>query len=99
MTDNPFDDAMDGAEDSDKTESVEDLEELWEAASAGGTSKTIGVGVNEELHQIYKELRDAEDVDVDLAQSFRDHILTVAKRHPETAEKAHKMLQVKRGEL
>jgi len=96
---NHFDDALDGADESEKNESTDDLEELWKAASAGGTSKTIGIGVNEELHQIYNELQDAEDVDVNLPQAFRDHILTIAKRHPEVAEKAHKMLQVKRGEL
>jgi len=96
---NHFDDALDGAEDSETNETADDLEELWQAASAGGTSKTIGIGVNEELHQIYNELQDDDDVDVNLPQSFRDHILTVAKRHPEVAERAHKMLKVKRGEL
>lgn len=100
---NQFDDALDDAasEQESTTDDAgdEDLEELWEAAGAGGSEKTIGFGANEELHEVYTQLRESDEVDVDLAQNFRDQIITIAKRHPEAAERAKKILDVKRGDL
>lgn len=100
---NQFDNALDDAEAEEDANNDdagdEDLDELWDAAAAGGSEKTIGFGVNEELHEIYTQLRESDEVDVDLAQNMRDQIITIAKRHPEVAERAKKIIDVKRGDL
>lgn len=87
-----FDEALDQAEEDstdDQPEEEPDVEAFIDRANADGDKeRTIGVGVTKEMHYLYKELRQSDDVDVDIIQGLRDHIERLARRHPEVAERA-----------
>ena len=100
MSENPFNDAMDEAEgdadDSGDTESEFDLDRYYDALDAGPNQKTIGIAENEEMHALYHELQDADEVEVDVSQSIRDHIEKLAHRHEQVFERAMRKLEIER---
>lgn len=109
MSDNPFDDALSEAESDAQSDAgdaegqasgfdVDDyLAEL--AADEPPKEKTIGVAVNQMMHAFFHELSEAEEIDFDPRESIREHLRTLAQRHPEIAERAAKKVAVDRGEL
>jgi hypothetical protein len=98
-SDNPFNDAMDDAE-AETTDSQDgadfDLDEFVAGLNEGPKSETIGVAVSEDMHAVWKELRRADDVDVDVAESIRNHLENLAQRHEKAAERAGRKLQIDR---
>lgn len=75
-----------------------DADEYLEALNSDGAlkDKTIGIAVTEEMHAFYQELQNAEEVEVNPAQSIRDHLEKLAHRHPEVFEKAMRKLEIER---
>jgi hypothetical protein len=100
MSDNPFNEAMDEAEgetdDGGDVEPEFDLDRYYDALDAGPKEKTIGIAVNEEMHAFYHELQDADEVEVDVSQSIRDHIEKLAHRHEQVYERAMRKLEIER---
>ncbi len=100
MSENPFNEAMDEAEgDADGVGDAEpefDLDRYYDALNAGPKEKTIGIAVNEEMHAFYHELQDADEVEVDVSQSIRDHIEKLAHRHEQVFERAMRKLEIER---
>jgi hypothetical protein len=101
MSDNPFNEAMDEAEEeSTDTDgnagSGFDIDRYYDAADAGPKTETVGIAVNEEMHAFYKELQDADEVEVDVSQSIRDHIEKLAHRHEQVFERAMRKLEIER---
>lgn len=98
-SDNPFTDAMDSAEESDTDDDSStrfDTEEFIERLNRGTKSETVGVAVTEEMHAFWRELRQADDVDLDVADSIRNHLENLAQRHPQVAERAGRKLEIDR---
>lgn len=99
MSDNPFNEAMDEAEeaetDGDTAEGF-DAERYFDMLGKGPKEHTIGFAVDEETYRFYKELREDDDVDIDPAQSFRDHLENLAHRHEKTFERAMRKLEIDR---
>lgn len=99
MSDNPFNEAMDEAERetaSDDGDREFDLDRYYDALDAGAKKKTIGIAVNEEMHAFYHELQDADEVEVDVSQSIRDHVEKLAHRHEQVFERAMRKLEIER---
>lgn len=96
-SDNPFNDAMDEADDHDDQDlGGFDVDEFIDGLQDGSKSETIGVAVSPEMHALWKELRDSDDVDVDVAESIRNHLTNLAQRHEKAAERAGRKLQIDR---
>ena len=98
-SENPFNEAMDDAEESDTdTQSVGDfdLDEFLGGLNEGKKTETIGIAVSEDMHAVWKELRQSDDVDVDVAESIRSHLENLAQRHSTAAERAGRKLQIDR---
>lgn len=95
-SDNPFGEAMDEAEDSQASTDLGefDLEEFIEGLNDGEKTETIGVAVSKDMHAVWKELRSSDDVDVDLAESIRNHLENVAQRHAGATERAGRKRQI-----
>lgn len=98
MSDNPFNEAIDEAadetaEDGDGPPEF-DLDRYFNALDAGPKEKTVGIAVNEEMHAFYHELQDADEVEIDVSQSIRDHIEKLAHRHEEVFERAMRKLEI-----
>jgi len=102
MSDNPFNEAMDDAEESSNEDERGnpggefDFDQYYDALDAGPKEKTVGIAVNEEMHAFYHELQDADEVEVDVSQSIRDHIEKLAHRHEEVFERAMRKLEIER---
>ena len=101
MSENPFNEAMDEAEeevhdDGDDAEPEFDPEDYYDALDTGPKEKTIGIAVNEEMHAFYHELQDADEIEVDISQSIRDHIEKLAHRHGQVFERAMRKLEIER---
>lgn len=102
MDQNPMEDAFDDAEEeattTDSNSTEFDIKAYHERLEDGDTpkDKTVGIAVSEELHAFYRELRDSEDVDVDVTESIRDHLRNLAHRHDEEFEKAMRKLEIER---
>lgn len=101
MSNNPLSDAMDEVEaeqESDGTSDEFDLDRYYDAINADTApkEKTVGIAVTEEMHRFYHELKDADEVDVDVTQSMRDHLENLANRHPEVFERAMRKLEIDR---
>lgn len=103
MSDNPFSEAMEEAEEETTNQSDEgdvgrsfDADRYYDALDAGPKEKTIGIAVNEEMHAFYHELQDADEVEVDVSQSIRDHIERLAHRHERVFERAMRKLEIER---
>lgn len=105
MTDNQFSNAMDAqsgdADTDDEDEGTGATESFIERANAPSASKsehTVGVGVSEEMHYLYRELKTADEVDVDIAQSFRDQIERLARRNEDVADRARQKYELDHDE-
>lgn len=99
MSDNPFNEAMEEAEQTESRQAREsefELDQYYDALNAGPKDRTIGIAVNEEMHAFYQQLRDDDEVEVNVAQSIRDHIEKLAHRHPRVFEKAMRKLEIER---
>ena len=98
-SDNPFDDAMDSAdEDSSNAndDSEFDVDEFLAGLEGGKKTETIGIAVTEEMHAVYRELRQDDSLDVDVADSIRQHLRNLAQRHPQATERAARKLEIDR---
>lgn len=96
-SDNPMNDALENAAENDTPSLDEfDVEEFIAGLNEGSKTETIGVAVSEEMHALWKELRDSDDVDVDVAESIRSHLEDLAQRHERAAERAGRKLQIDR---
>lgn len=97
-------DAFDAAEkeqnDKDDNEITGDFDadQYLEALNSDGAlkEKTVGIAVTTEMHAFYHELQSADEVEVNPAQSIRDHLEKLAHRHPEVFEKAMRKLEIER---
>lgn len=98
MSENPFNDAMDEADEQEQSTNIEDfdVDDFVARLNDGPKDETIGVAVTEDMHRVWKELRQAEDVDVDVAESIRNHLENLAQRHEQAAERAGRKLQIDR---
>ncbi len=103
MNDNPMADAFDAAEDEQPEKnnggrSDFDPEEYLEALNSDGApkEKTVGIAVTTEMHAFYQELQASDQVEVNPAQSVRDHLEKLAHRHPDVFEKAMRKLEIER---
>lgn len=98
MSQNPFNDAMDEADESDENQSSGDfdVDEFVAGLNEGPKTETIGIAASEELHAVWKELRQSEDVDVDVAESIRTHLENLAQRHRQASERAGRKLEIDR---
>lgn len=90
-----FDDAMDDAEEETTDDTETDVDAFLEAMREGPKEKTAGFGVTAEMKIFLEELREDDDVDVDPYETFRDHVENLANRHPEVAEKAQQIHEIK----
>ena len=104
MSDNPMTDAFDAAED-EQPESNEsdtgnhsDVDRYLDALNSDSApkDKTVGVAVTTETHAFYHELQNADEVEVNPAQSVRDHLEKLAHRHPKVFERAMRKLEIER---
>lgn len=96
---NPFNDALDEEEESSPSSDQEfTADEYYDAINSENASKekTVGIAVTEEMHAFYHELQNADTVDVDVAQSIRDHVENLAHRHDRVFEKAMRKLEIDR---
>jgi ribosomal protein L31 len=96
---NPFNDALDEEEqtstDNNETFATDRYYEALNSESAT-KDKTIGIAVSEEMHAFYTELQHADEVDVEVSQSIRDHLENLAHRHERVFEKAMRKLEIDR---
>ncbi len=97
-------DAFDAAEEeqsetsgADSTDGF-DADQYLEALNSDGApkEKTVGIAVTTEMHAFYHELQNADQIEVNPAQSVRDHLEKLAHRHPEVFEKAMRKLEIER---
>ena len=98
---NPFSEAIDNAAEEEGREDQRstsdfDTDSYYDTLNAGVKNHTIGVSVSEEMHQFWRELQDTDDVDVDPAQSIRNHLENLAHRHPDVFERAMRKLEIDR---
>jgi hypothetical protein len=101
MSDNPMTDAFDAAEEEQTEQSAGDsfdVERYLEALNSDAAlkEKTVGIAVTTEMHAFYHELQNTEGIEVNPAQSVRDHLEKLAHRHPEVFEKAMRKLEIER---
>jgi hypothetical protein len=104
--DDPFGEAMDAAESATADdESGEmgagdaddfDIETFLDEASEGEKTKMLSIRVTPEMHRLWRELREDPSVQVDVPESIRNHIETLAHRHPTAAERAGRKLAIER---
>jgi hypothetical protein len=92
MTD-AFGDALDEELDDENETADDELDETEQFIARSNSDgavrdRTVGFGVSEEMHYLYRELSDSDDVDADLRQQFRDQIERMANRHPNAADRA-----------
>lgn len=106
--DNPFGEAMDDAEnESEATDeqsvaaaaSEFDVDVFLDGLSEGPKDKTIGIAVTDDMHAVWRQLREDDDVEVDVAESIRNHLENLANRHREATERAGLKQAIDRGEL
>jgi hypothetical protein len=102
--DDPFGEAMDAAETaaadgeggaSSGSEDF-DVEAFLEELSEGEKTKMLSIRVTPEMHRLWRELREDPSVEVDVPESIRNHIETLAHRHPTAAERAGRKLAIER---
>lgn len=97
-------DAFDAAEKEQDTEDDNeitgdfDADQYLEALNSDSAlkEKTVGIAVTTEMHAFYHELQSADEIEVNPAQSIRDHLEKLAHRHPEVFEKAMRKLEIER---
>lgn len=98
MTD-AFGNALDSAdEDSDdaQPDNVEATQNFVDRSNDGSGTRdaTVGFAVTPEMHYLYRELSDSDEVDVDLRQQFRDQIERLANRFPEVSDRARQKYEL-----
>jgi uncharacterized protein (DUF4213/DUF364 family) len=96
MTD-AFGDTLDDELDDEASSNEADATEAFiERSNSDGAvrDRTVGFGVAEEMHYLYRELSDSDDVDADLRQQFRDQIERMANRHPDVADRARQKYEL-----
>lgn len=95
-----FGDALDEADEDEQTEQSLNNEDATQAFidrsndGSGVQDSTVGFAVTEEMHYLYRELSDADEVDADLRQQFRDQIERMANRHPNVADRARRKYEL-----
>jgi hypothetical protein len=93
-------DAFDAAEDEQTEQSADDdfdVDRYLEALNSDGAKeKTVGIAVTTEMHAFYHEFQSADEVEVNPAQSVRDHLENLAHRHPKVFERAMRKLEIER---
>lgn len=104
--DDPFGEAMDAAEsaaaDDEDSEMPSgdaesfDVEAFLDELSEGEKTKMLSIRVTPEMHRLWRELREDPSVEVDVPESIRNHIETLAHRHPTAAERAGRKLAIER---
>jgi hypothetical protein len=102
--DDPFSEAMDAAEsatadgeDGESSGSDDfDVEAFLDELSEGEKTKMLSIRVTPEMHRLWRELREDPSVEVDVPESIRNHIETLAHRHPTAAERAGRKLAIER---
>jgi hypothetical protein len=96
MTD-AFGDALDNELDDESDSGETDATQAFiERSNSDGAvrDRTVGFGVSEEMHYLYRELSSSDDVDADLRQQFRDQIERMANRHPDVADRARQKYEL-----
>ena len=88
-----LDEELDEEPSSDETDATE---AFIERSNSDGAvrDRTVGFGVSEEMHYLYRELSDSDGVDADLRQQFRDQIERMANRHPDVADRARRKYEL-----
>ena len=88
-----LDDELDDESDSEETDATE---AFIERSNSDGAvrDRTVGFGVSEEMHYLYREFSSSDDVDADLRQQFRDQIERMANRHPDVADRARQKYEL-----
>ena len=103
--DDPFGEAMDAAEsatadgeDGEISSGSDDfdVEAFLDELSEGEKTKMLSIRVTPEMHRLWRELREDPSVEVDVPESIRNHIETLAHRHPTAAERAGRKLAIER---
>lgn len=101
MANDAFGDALDSADEDDTTNGHENSDDektqnfIDRSNDGSGVREaTVGFAVTEEMHYLYRELSDSDEVDADLRQQFRDQIERVANRFPEVANRARKKYEL-----
>lgn len=64
------------------------LDELEREIGEGKKSETIGLHVSPMMKAVYDEFQQSDDVDVDVLAQLRQHLMTLARRHPEVVRRA-----------
>lgn len=98
MTD-AFGDALDSAdhnEDEAQPDDEDATQNFIDRSNDGSGTRdaTVGFAVTPEMHYLYRELSDSEEVDVDLRQQFRDQIERISNRFPEVADRARQKYEL-----
>jgi len=104
MSDNPMADAFDAAEEEQTETAGGDTSDGFDAeryldalnSDTAPKEKTVGIAVTAEMHAFYRELQNADELEVNPTQSVRDHLEKLAHRHPEVFEKAMRKLEIER---
>lgn len=98
---NPLNDAMDAAESEEETSEEKsknefDTDEYLNKLGEGPKEQTVGFSVDEPMHRFYKELQSDDNIKFNVAESFREHLKKLARRHPETFERAMRKWEIDR---
>lgn len=105
MSENPLNEQMDKVEEEMEENATDeqdsplddfDVEEFIDELNEGKKTETIGIAVTEEMHKVWTQLREDDDVDVDVAESIRQHLINLAQRHQTATEKAGRKLEIDR---
>jgi hypothetical protein len=107
---NPFGEAMDEAESDgegradDEQNAVAppsefDVDAFLDGLSEGPKNKTIGIAVTDDMHAVWRQMSEDDDVEVDVTESIRNHLENLANRHRDASERAGLKQAIDRGEL
>lgn len=104
--DNPFGEAMDNAEAEDEADTNQsaaasgfDVDAFLDGLSEGPKNKTIGIAVTDDMHAVWRQMNEDDDVEVDVTESIRNHLENLANRHRDASERAGLKQAIDRGEL
>jgi hypothetical protein len=103
---NPFGEAMDDAESEADDEqratappSEFDVDAFLDELSDGPKNKTIGIAVTDDMHAVWRQMNEDDEVEVDVTDSIRNHLENLANRHRDASERAGLKQAIDRGEL
>lgn len=106
--DNPFGDAMDEAESESEADngrsagpaaSEFDVDAFLDGLAEGPKNKTIGIAVTDDMHAVWRQMNEDDEVEVDVTESIRNHLENLANRHRDASERAGLKQAIDRGEL